>query len=177
MKPDGGPAKKEVGLDIETVDGQIVTISADDYARLQEYQWRIGTNGYVYKVGGRIRGVPCLMHRIVMNAGPGQEVHHGPLGKLNNMRSNLELTTPSEHQEHHKHLVIARNILGRKYDDWGVCHNCGKPYEKDPDHRGRQTCCSKRCATLLWAKKGSELHAEKAKSKRIADAMLKERLL
>ncbi len=147
---DGGQALKlPIDMEIKSVDGAIILVSPEDYARVQGDAWRIGANGYVYRRGGRTKGVPCLLHRIILGATPGQEVHHGHGGKLDNTRRNLELTTPSAHQKtHHIGTLISRNHSRKRHSDESNCVHCGVLFMKNPNHRGRQTCCSKRCAML-----------------------------
>jgi hypothetical protein len=141
---DGGPA-----VEIPLVSGGCAYVSQVDAERVSQSAWRLGNNGYVYKVGARKKGMPCLLHRIVMEAPAGMDVHHDDEDKLNCQRWNLEVTEPGKHQEHHKHLVINRNKAGRIHELTANCKRCGTVFTKDPDHRGRQTCCSKLCAIHL----------------------------
>ena len=72
-----------------------------DYPRLIHYKWHYN-NGYVktwYK-GRRLR-----MHRLIMNAKPGQQVDHIDHDKLNNQRFNLRVCTMTQNN---------RNIRLRK---------------------------------------------------------------
>jgi hypothetical protein len=140
---DGGPVK----VPLET--GGFALVSECDAERIMQSKWRLGDNGYVYRAGARTKGIPCLLHRIVVDAPKGMEVHHDDEDKLNCQRWNLETIPPSEHQEHHKHLVISRNKASRIHDLTANCKRCGVHFTKDPDHRGRQTCCSKLCAIHL----------------------------
>ena len=130
-------------------DGTEIAISREDIQMVIRHSWRIGKNGYIYRRGGRTKGVPCLLHRIIVDAKPSQEIHHRNGNRLDNRRENLEITTASRHQEHHKHLLIARNKASRIYPKTGICKECGTVYTKDRDHRGRQKCCSKRCAITI----------------------------
>ena len=140
-KETGGPAVKII---LEC--GGAAIISAASLERAQGAKWRLGANGYVYKVGARKKGVPCLLHRIVTNAASGFDVHHKNGIKVDCRIENLEIYTPAEHQEHHSHLVIARNKASQVYDDHGICLSCGVSYLKNPDHRGRQKYCGQQCA-------------------------------
>ena len=140
---DGGPAL------LPLVSGGHAVVSPQDLLRLSVHRWRLGGNGYVYKVGGRKKGVPCLPHRIVMGAQSGEEIHHWNETRTDCRRANLERTTPSAHQNHHKHLLITRNRANRRYPLTGTCKFCRITYTKDRNHRGRQTCCSKACAMAL----------------------------
>lgn len=129
--------------------GGFAIVSRRDFASMRRMQWRLGSNGYVYVVGGRSSGKPCLLHRIVMHAKRGEEIHHRNGDKANCARRNLERTSPSEHQKHHSHLLIARNQAAQKYASTAHCKQCNVLFTKHPDHRGRQVCCSKYCAILL----------------------------
>lgn len=137
---DGGPAM----LLLQT--GEIASVSERDIDSVIRSAWRLGSNGYVYKSGARKRGAVCLLHRKITAARPGEEVHHLDGDKLNNCRSNLKVTTPSKHQSYHKQETIQRNKARRIHPATGVCAECGKVFVKDPDHRGRQTVCSKKCS-------------------------------
>ena len=150
---DDGPA-----VVIPLKNGGAAVVSPEDADLVLAHKWRLGTNGYVYRVGGRVAGVPCLLHRIVMYAKSGQDVHHKSQDKTDCRRCNLETLTPAAHQEHHKHQTIARNIASRKYSLTGVCKRCGLGFTKDPSHRGRQVCCSKSCAIRIAIAARKEKH-------------------
>lgn len=156
-KTDGGPVK------VPLIGGGFALVSECDFPLVSMSRWRVGSNGYVYKVGARLKGVPCLLHRIVMSAKRGQEIHHENGDKLDCTRGNLSALTPSEHQEHHKHIVIERNLKSRVYPLSRLCKNCGIRFKTHRDHRGRQTCCSKDCALAI---------ARSARSYKRANAML-----
>ena len=51
---------------------EILVSPQDNY--LLEKTWVIGTNGYVYLRGARIKGMQCLLHRIILKAEKGLEV-------------------------------------------------------------------------------------------------------
>ena len=159
---DGGPAIK-----ITMKCGGTAIVSPDDSSLIQDHQWRLGTNGYVYMVGARQAGRQCLLHRIITGAKPGEDVHHLNEDKTDCRRENLRVLSASEHQQHHKHVVSARNRASRIYSIDATCKMCGIKFTKHPDHRGRQTCCSKRCAVLAAVAARKAMAAYK-----IADAML-----
>jgi len=140
---DGGPVL------LALQNGGHAIISEVDFPVLSAFKWRRGGNGYAYRCGANLRGVQTLLHRIVLDAPRGKEVHHRNGDKLDCRRENLELTTPSGHQEYHKSQLIERNLASRKYPLTGVCKHCGNSFIRDPNHRGRQTCCSKDCAIRI----------------------------
>lgn len=128
-------------------------VSSDDLWIVQRWNWRVGANGYVYKCGGRLKGITCLMHRAILSAQRGTEVHHINKNKLDNRRENLEVMLPGDHQKHHhSELLIERNKARRIYGDNATCPECGKEFKKHPNHRGRQRLCSKLCSILKAVK-------------------------
>ena len=134
---DGGPAN-------------ILLDSADAHL-LVEHNWLIGANGYIYKSGARRRGEQCLLHRIVMGAKPGEEIHHRNGNKRDCRKGNLAMVTASSHQDHHKHVLVARNRAGRVYPTKRTCQQCGRTFTVDPQHRGRNRFCSKSCGAKASA--------------------------
>jgi hypothetical protein len=137
---DGGP----VILLLET--GQECIISSEDFERVASCKWRLGSNDYIYKVGGRKKGVTCLLHRFIMNADKNKQVHHLNHNKLDNQRSNLEIINPSLHQKkYHSSSTSERNKKNRIYPMVRSCLGCGQDFVVHPDHRGRNKYCSRDC--------------------------------
>lgn len=137
----GGPA-----IEISLKGGGIAFVSPVSAHLVLSANWRLGSNGYAYKVGARKKGAPCLLHRIVVNANKGVDVHHKNAIKTDCRLENLEACDPSEHQKHHSHLVVERNKLSQVQTSTGTCLACGEEFVKHPDHRGRQKYCNQQCA-------------------------------
>lgn len=129
--------------------GGYATVSICDFDAVSKREWRLGSNGYIYLVGGRKKGVPCLLHRIVFCASSGMDIHHKNEDKTDCTRGNLEQLSRSDHQLNHSHLVSARNRASRKYSDHGVCKSCGETYLKHPDHRSKQNIALKDARKMI----------------------------
>jgi hypothetical protein len=140
-KNTGGPA-----IEVSLKNGGTALISPETASMVLVASWRLGANGYVYKVGARKRGIQCLLHRIVANASNGFDVHHKNGVKTDCRLENLDVCTPSDHQKHHSHFVVARNKSSQVHTSSGKCLACGCDFIKHPDHRGRQKYCNQVCA-------------------------------
>ena len=137
---DGGPAT------LSLASGELVRVSAADFEKVNLYAWRLGANGYIYRLGGRKKGDVCLLHRYIMDAKPGEEIHHRNEDRRDNQRANLEVTNARDHQRnHHSHVVAARNRASRIYPLTRTCLGCGEEFTVHRDHRGRNRYCSKLC--------------------------------
>jgi hypothetical protein len=74
----------------------------EDFPLLSSRSWSLNGCGYCQaSYGGRV----YTMHRLVMNAQPGQEIDHIDGDKLNNRKDNLRFVTRSENM---------RNVTDRK---------------------------------------------------------------
>src|SRR5215211_1823206 len=69
-----------------------VWIDEEDLALVSQYKWYIN-EGYAvtYHKGKRIK-----MHRLIMNAAPGQAIDHRDTNKKNNQKSNLRFCTTTQ---------------------------------------------------------------------------------
>ena len=85
--------------------GLFATVDATDFYELSKFHWttrRSHSNIYAirkYKHLGL--SITVFMHRELLHALPGSEVHHINRNTLDNRRSNLELMSPSRHRELH----------------------------------------------------------------------------
>lgn len=80
-------------------------IDEDVYLLLSRHHWRLVRSQNCFYAARRVRRHGkeywYKMHREIMNAPPGYEVHHKNLNTLDNRRSNLELLSPAEHRAAH----------------------------------------------------------------------------
>lgn len=82
-------------------------VDASDYDQVSRYTWFLKKDGrtnvrYVarsVKSGGKV--VTVRLHRLLTNAGPGEDVHHKDHDPLNNRRSNLEIIPAEQHKNYH----------------------------------------------------------------------------
>ena len=139
---DGGP------VEVPLLRGGVTLVSSEDAERVLAYTWRETANGYVVRRQRGEGGRTLLLHRFISDAPEGLEDHLDE-DRKNNVRANLTLVSPSEHQGHHREQTVANNRARRIYSLTGTCRRCGLGFTSNPNHRGRQVCCSKRCAILL----------------------------
>jgi len=131
-----------------------IIVSDCDKTFFLSHSWIVGNNGYVYLRGGRTKGKQCLLHRLILQAKTGEEVHHKNNNPLDNRRNNLELTTASEHQKHHVYGLIERNVGRRKHSLIGNCENCKAEFNKNYYHAKNNRFCSRKCSALFnWRKR------------------------
>jgi hypothetical protein len=67
-----------------------VQVDPDQLPHLRRYRWTRNSEGYAVCFDGKI----TCMHRLVMDAGPGDIVDHSNGNKLDNRRANLLLAMP-----------------------------------------------------------------------------------
>ena len=78
---------------IKITKGKWVVVDNEDYESLVKFSWAFHHMGYA------VRGKPQVsMHRVIMNAKPGQLVDHKNRNKLDNRKQNLRFCTPRENQ-------------------------------------------------------------------------------
>lgn len=76
--------------------GKFATVDDADFDRVSRYYWAMDRKGYVRT---SIRKKHMSLHRLVMNAQPGQIVDHIDGDKLNNSRSNLRFVTHRQNKQ------------------------------------------------------------------------------
>jgi len=90
-------------------------VDREDYNKVKDYTWRLlkdkRTN--VWYVGTSKREGPIVrtirLHRLIMDAGPGEDVHHKDLNPLNNTKENLELLSKEEHRIRHTKAYLSKH--------------------------------------------------------------------
>ena len=88
---------------IELTQGQVALVDDDDYEWLNQWKWCAhwqGLRWYAVRRAPTIDGkqYKIRMHRVVIDAQPGQQVDHKDRDGLNNRRDNLRLCTNSQNQ-------------------------------------------------------------------------------
>jgi len=78
--------------------GRYARVDDDTYVFLKQWRWMCSAHGYAIRAykDDRDRWRFIQMHRIIMDAQPGQLVDHIDGDRLNNVRANLRIVTPSQ---------------------------------------------------------------------------------
>lgn len=106
--------------------GQIAIIDDGDYMLVSRFKWHVMwvKNRYYAASYQRIaKGVyrPLLLHRLLMDAGKGQQIDHINGDTLDCTRNNLRFATNSENQRNR--IKHADNTSGYKGVDWMPSRN------------------------------------------------------
>lgn len=112
---------------------------------------RVNGQGYVAvwdRAKGRYRPEHVLVWEDANGPVPtGYIVHHKDENRQNNVLTNLQLMTRSEHHSHHRHRLGTGvgHMEGGKYVSGKVCPDCGTPvgWSKDGGRRCR-SCARKK---------------------------------
>lgn len=87
----------EIPLTSKTWPGKLATIDADDADLVTGYTWYVHRSHKTFYAITTINGKTVYMHRLLMGAGPGQQIDHEDRNGLNNRRStNLRIATRPE---------------------------------------------------------------------------------
>jgi len=92
-------------MEIPLTKGQIALIDDEDYDLISQYKWHvIEKHGYYANTKVKISGKQknLSMHRLIMNAQPGQYVDHINHNTLDNRKSNLRICTAQQNQMNKK---------------------------------------------------------------------------
>ena len=114
-----------------------------DFEWMSRLNWKLRPDGYVQVSSFN------LLHRLVVRAPKGMDVHHTNDNKLDNRADNLQVLTPSEHQQHHFHRIVAFQKAHQKFPDTKKCVVCGDEFQVNPRKRSRNKCCSDECAMKM----------------------------
>jgi hypothetical protein len=84
--------------------GKFAVIDMEDADRILPFKWCLHAEGYAYRRRRLSDGpgpMAILMHRVVLNAGPGESVDHVDRDRLNNRRANLRKATKGQNAMNH----------------------------------------------------------------------------
>lgn len=85
---------------IPLTQGEFALVDVEDYERLAQYKWRLGSKGYAIRtfkdVSGKKRTLS--MHRVIMDAPPRTETDHINGDRLDNRKANLRICSTMENQ-------------------------------------------------------------------------------
>lgn len=111
---------------IPLVNGGETLVDDEDFARFGHLPWKQNRGGYVSRTWGKKEGgtgETLYLARLIMGAGPGEDVHHVDRNPLNNQRRNLECLTEQEHLRRHPEMVpnlqaaYRRAVQARRQED------------------------------------------------------------
>lgn len=104
---------------IPLTQGQFTIVDADDYEWLSKWKWTVWhtKQGGFYARAWVSKQTSLAMHRIILNAGPGQIVDHINRNTLDNRRANLRIVTQSQ-SNCNRRLLIASNKSGFRGVHW-----------------------------------------------------------
>jgi hypothetical protein len=104
-------------------------VNEEYYDWLSIYKWQLSTTGYAFimkKVSGKNKAV--RLHRLLMNAQPGQFVDHENRNKLDNTMSNLRFLTSRENSFNTDRTENAKYYFWNKQESKWVVKRFGKRF-------------------------------------------------
>lgn len=100
--------------------GMSATVDYEDFEFINQFNWCVRTNrGSHYYAVSKIGGKIIYMHRLIMNAKPGEAIDHIDGNGLNNTRINMRLATQG--QNNMNSIRSQRNTSGFKGVSY--CHD------------------------------------------------------
>jgi len=90
--------------------GHVTWVDDEDYERVARYSWHLNDSGYVIRTGYLADRYQCIrLHRWLINAPIGYDVHHRDGDPLNNCKFNLEIKTHSKHISDHQKINASKH--------------------------------------------------------------------
>lgn len=115
-------------VEIPLTQGRVALIDDDDAERVRAFRWRAvwsekSSTWYAYRSVPKSREgyYPAGMHRFLVGAQPGQEVHHDNHDGLDNRRSNLVLCTHLQNTQHRVGLPSRRRSRFNGVSQYAPC--------------------------------------------------------
>ena len=136
--------------------GRVAPVDDELFEWLSRYRWYVTSKGYA---AATIEGKQVYMHRLIMNAQPGEIVDHQNGSRLDNRRDNLRIVTPMQSQWNRRPSGTSR-YKGVSYHKgnrgWAARiqshgHRITLGYFQEPVH-----------AAMAWNTAASILHGEYA---------------
>jgi len=90
---------------IKTKSGYEILIDDDDYRLVSQYKWHVYKDRNIYYATSKSNGARIKMHRLILNAQPGEIVDHIDGNGLNNQKSNLRICTVQENIRNMKAIL------------------------------------------------------------------------
>lgn len=131
---DNGSAELNIG-------DKTVLLDASDVPVVAEYQWTVGTHGYVTHGSGEKQ---VLMHRLLLGNKPGTLVDHINRNRLDNRRENLRLCTSSQNS------INKKQISNNPYK--GICLCSDGVWQAQISYKGKSIYLGRTQDPMLAAK-------------------------
>jgi len=92
--------------------GQQVLLDDGDFEALSKFRWTAQKRKHTFHAA-RYEGKKYVyMHRLLVSAGPGEQVDHKDGNGLNNQRDNLRVATRAQNQMGYRHDCVQRGSRG-----------------------------------------------------------------
>lgn len=128
---------------LKVMGGTECLVDDKDYEWMSRLKWKLRKDGYIQLSQYN------LLHRLVVDAPNGMDVHHRNENKQDNQSKNLEILSKSEHQRYHFHRIVAFQKSRQIYPDKKKCVVCEGKFQVNPRKRSRNKCCSTTCAMAM----------------------------
>lgn len=121
---------KEIPLTQE----KVVLVDDEDYEWLSQYNWYAhcdswGINWYAVR---KEHGQDVIMHRVILNALPEQEIDHRDRNGLNNQKYNLRFATPQQNRANQRKRLSGKSNFQGVY----FYSNRNKPWRAQISYSG-----------------------------------------
>lgn len=113
--------------------GRFAIVDDEDYAILSRHGWHLkeDRSGITCYANAKIGGKKVLMHRLILDAKPGQIVDHIDGDGLNNQKTNLRLCDAAQNVWNRRLVTGKSRFIGVSFD------TASRKWEACIRHRGR----------------------------------------
>ena len=91
-------------VEVMLTQGQVALVDLEDWPRVRRYRWCASRYEHHFYAVARVKGRVVYMHRMILDAQPGQDVDHANCDGLDNRRANVRLCTRSQNLRNQRKL-------------------------------------------------------------------------